>query len=174
MTLRLSARSLALQLKKNSMSLACAESCTGGLAAASLTMEPGASTYFLGAVIAYSNYAKINVLGVPPLIIENHGAVSRETALAMAEAARHNFASDCAFSITGIAGPGGGSPEKPVGTVWFGFLVGGAHYSEMHTFKGDRTRIRQDAAQWALDYLLKLLLQSNELDNTLRAGVSLN
>jgi len=174
MTLRVSAHNLALQLKKNCMSLACAESCTGGMAAASLTAEPGASEYFLGSVVAYSNNAKIRLLGVPQPIIDNHGAVSKETAMAMTKAARQSFGSDCAFSITGIAGPGGGSPDKPVGTVWFGFSVGEEHYSAMHTFKGSRSRIRRDAAQWALDYLLKLLLPSNELDNTLRAGVSLN
>lgn len=163
----LAAHALALYLKKKRISLACAESCTGGMAAAALTEEPGASDFFLGCVVAYANSAKNRVLSIPALVIETHGAVSRETAVAMAGNAKRLFGADCAFSITGIAGPEGGSRDKPVGTVWFGFSVGDETSAEMRVFEGDRERIRRDAASWALDRLRFLLCQSNELDNTL-------
>jgi nicotinamide-nucleotide amidase len=163
----LAAHKLGAYLKKNNMSLACAESCTGGLAAAALTKEAGASGYFLGCVVAYANSAKSRVLGIPARDIEAHGAVSKDTAMAMAQAARDNFGSDCSFSVTGIAGPGGGLPDKPVGTVWFGFSVNNAVYAKTHVFKGNRARIRRDAVTWALNTMLNLLCQSNELDNTL-------
>jgi PncC family amidohydrolase len=145
------AHALALNLKKKGITLACAESCTGGMAAAALTEEPGASDYFLGCVVAYANGAKNRVLGISAQIIETYGAVSSETAVAMAVNAKRLFRADCAFSITGIAGPDGGSRHKPVGTVWFGFSVGDAPLSEMHVFEGDRSQIRMDAATWALD-----------------------
>lgn len=173
MTQGLAAHKLGSYLKKNCMSLACAESCTGGLAAAALTREPGASEYFLGCVVAYANSAKSLALGMPAHILEAHGAVSRESAIAMASAVKHTFGSDCAFSITGIAGPDGGSPDKPVGTVWFGFYVRGTVHAGTHVFPGDRDQIRRSAVKWALDHLLNLLCQANELDNTLQAGVSL-
>jgi len=173
MTPRIAAHTLAMYLKNSDMTLACAESCTGGMAAANLSAEPGASKFFLGCVVAYSNSAKSRILGIPASLIEHHGAVSRETAMAMAGAARDKFSADCSFSITGIAGPDGGTPAKPVGTVWFGFQIGDAINSELHVFTGSRSIIRREATQWALDHLLKLLLQSNELDNSLQAGVSL-
>jgi PncC family amidohydrolase len=163
----LAAHSLALHLKKKRISLACAESCTGGMAAAALTEEPGTSDFFLGCVVAYAKSAKNRVLGVPAQVIETYGAVSSETAVAMAGNAKRLFGADCAFSITGIAGPDGGSRDKPVGTVWFGFAVGDEPSAEMRVFEGDRGRVRRDATSWALDHLRYLLCQSNELDNTL-------
>jgi PncC family amidohydrolase len=163
----LAAHKLGVYLKKTGKSLACAESCTGGLAAAALTKEAGASGYFLGCVVAYANSAKSRVLGIPARIIEAHGAVSKESAMAMAQAARDNFGSDCAFSITGIAGPEGGIPGKPVGTVWFGFSFNDTVQVKTHVFSGDRAHIRRDAVIWALNTMLNLLCKANELDNTL-------
>jgi PncC family amidohydrolase len=167
------ARLLASTLIKAGMSLACAESCTGGLAAAKLTGRAGASKYFMGCVVSYSNSAKCRLLGVPTDIMENFGAVSKETAIAMAKGALRAFCSDCAFSITGIAGPDGGLPGKPVGSVWFGFAIRGAVSAEFHLFEGNRTKIRDDATIWAFNHLTHLIRGTNELDNPLEAGVSL-
>lgn len=134
--------------------IAVAESCTGGLLGGRLTAIPGSSDTFLGGTIAYSDSAKVRRLGVPEALLEAHGAVSEPVALAMAEGAVRNFGSEVAVGVTGIAGPGGGSPEKPVGTVWFGFVAGGDRWSERVAFPGNRAEIRARAAQFALFRLL--------------------
>lgn len=138
----------ALRLRGNS--LAVAESCTGGLLGGRLTETPGSSDVFRGGVIAYSNRAKGDLLDVPIALIEAHGAVSREVAEAMAAAVATRFGADTAISITGVAGPGGGSAEKPVGTVWFGLLQGGVVDSVRMQFPGDRSEVRARATQAAL------------------------
>ena len=109
---------LGARLKKRGLTLAFAESCTGGLAGARLTSVPGSSAYFLGGVVAYSDAVKIRQLGVPPKLVAKHGAVSSECASAMAQGARRRFGSDIAVAITGLAGPGGACAGKPIGTVF--------------------------------------------------------
>lgn len=156
MTVAQAASRLAASLSLAGKTLACAESCTGGLAAAALTQEPGASEFFLGGVVAYSNEAKTVLLGVPTDVIREQGAVSEKTALALAAGAARALGSDYAFAITGIAGPSGGSPDKPVGTVWFGFFTAGAVVAERRVFEGERSRVRNDAAAYALARMAEL------------------
>ncbi|MBN2875575.1 MAG: nicotinamide-nucleotide amidohydrolase family protein [Spirochaetales bacterium] len=153
-------------------SLSCAESCTGGLAAAALTAVPGASSYFLGGVVAYSNDVKIRLLGVDTDTISSQGAVSATTALEMADGVARVMGADCSFAITGVAGPEGGTDEKPVGTVWFGFRTPAGSQAEMLVFDGGRDAIRVAAATHAMTRIAKLCKRPNELDNTIGAGVS--
>jgi PncC family amidohydrolase len=166
------ASELASIFKRSGFSLACAESCTGGLASARITDMAGASNYFFGGIIAYSNSAKTSLLHVDPDTIYKNGAVSEETAVAMARGASSVFKSDCAFSITGIAGPDGGSQEKPVGTVWFGFLVRDLIQAESRLFPGDRSAVRNAAVDFALTGITTLVRKKFELDNPREAGVS--
>lgn len=137
-------------LRSKRLHLALAESCTGGLVAERVTAIPGSSDVLLGGIVAYVNEAKIALLQVPPEVVTGHGAVSAETAEAMVRGARAKFGADVAVAITGIAGPGGGTPEKPVGTVWFAFAVGERVDSLMGRFVGSRGEIRARAAQAAL------------------------
>jgi len=134
--------------------LATAESCTGGLVAAALTAIAGSSDVVERGFVAYSNEAKSEVLGVAPAILAVHGAVSAETVAAMAAGALARAPIDLAVSITGVAGPGGGSPEKPVGLVYLGLAErAGAARTERHVFPGDRTQIRRAALVRALELL---------------------
>ncbi len=133
------------------LSLAAAESCTGGMVGAALTSVPGSSSVFLGSVVAYADEVKMSQLDVPPGLLAQYGAVSEETARAMAEGARDRLGADIAISITGIAGPGGGTPDKPVGTVWFGVAVGAGSRAVMRRFGGDRAGVRARATIFALD-----------------------
>ncbi|HLT59373.1 MAG: competence/damage-inducible protein A [Limnochordales bacterium] len=130
-----------------------AESCTGGLIAARLTNVPGSSAYFLGSVVAYSNEAKAQLLGVPPDVLAEHGAVSAPVAEAMAAGAMERLGATMGVSVTGIAGPGGGTPEKPVGLVYIGLARG--DWREVHRLQlaGDRERIRWHTSQAALDLI---------------------
>ena len=125
--------------------LATAESCTGGLIAAALTAFPGASAGFERGFVTYSNAAKSEMLGVAPALIEAEGAVSRAVAAAMAAGALAEAHADFALSVTGIAGPEGGSAAKPVGLVWFGLAGGGRMAAHERRFNGDRTGIRAAA-----------------------------
>ena len=168
---------LAEAMRTSGLSLSCAESCTGGMAAAAIADVPGASDYFMGGVVAYSNEAKRTLLHVPERTLLDHGAVSEETALAMARGVAAAFGTACAFSVTGIAGPGGGSAEKPVGTVWFGFCVRGSVSAELRVFPGDRTAVRESAAAYALRRMTESVRgvvdrHTIELDNPHEAGVS--
>jgi nicotinamide-nucleotide amidase len=138
--------------------LAVAESCTGGLLGARLTEIPGSSDVFVGGVIAYSDELKIELLGVPPELVAKHGAVSEPVAQAMAQGASQRFRVEAALSVTGIAGPGGGSPSKPVGTVWFGLATHGSVQSRRILFAGTRHEIRARAAQAALMLLHRHLV----------------
>jgi nicotinamide-nucleotide amidase len=140
--------------------LAVAESCTGGVLGARITAIPGASDTFVGGLVAYADRIKHTGLGVPAEILETHGAVSEPTVIAMAEGARRVFGADCAIAVTGIAGPGGGTPEKPVGTVWLGAATPAGTRAVKRVFPGDRDEIRQRSAQAGLDLLRRLLLRS--------------
>jgi nicotinamide-nucleotide amidase len=136
--------------------LALGESCTGGLAARRITDVPGASAVLLGGIVAYSNEAKVRHLGVDPSILESHGAVSRPVALAMAHGAARAFSATCGVGITGVAGPGGGSPDKPVGTVHVAAVVDGRAEARVWHFPEDREAVRIRSAQAALVLLLRL------------------
>lgn len=135
--------------------ISLAESCTGGKLAAAITDVAGSSAVFYGSAVTYSNVAKENILGVSGSIIERYGAVSRECALSMARGARDIYDADIAISVTGVAGPGGGTQEKPVGTVWFACSSGEREEAFMCCFDGDRDGIRSAAVKTALEYLLK-------------------
>jgi nicotinamide-nucleotide amidase len=125
--------------------------------AARITAVPGASDTFVGGVVAYADAIKRDLLQVPAATLEAHGAVSEETVRAMAEGAQARFGADCTIGVTGIAGPGGGTPEKPVGTVWLAARVGDATRAVQRILPGDREEIRQRAAQAALDLLRRQL-----------------
>jgi nicotinamide-nucleotide amidase len=137
--------------------LAVAESCTGGLVGARLTEIPGSSEVFVGGVIAYDNALKIELLGVPARLLAEHGAVSEPAARAMAEGAARRFNVAAAISVTGVAGPGGGTPEKPVGTVWMGCWYNGTVQTRRSVFPGSRQEVRARAAQAALFLLYRSL-----------------
>jgi nicotinamide-nucleotide amidase len=138
--------------------VATAESCTAGLLAARLTERPGSSDYVAGGVVAYANEAKVELLGVEPELIERHGAVSEPVAEAMAEGALRRFEADTAVAVTGIAGPGGGSEEKPVGTVcWSVKLADGRTLTRTLVLPGDRTDIRDRSTTVAMHLLRRLL-----------------
>lgn len=139
------------------LTLACAESCTGGRISAALTAIPGSSDVFMGGVVSYSNYVKIHTLGVLTSDLELHGAVSEEVVLQMAAGVRGVTGADCACSSSGIAGPGGGSPEKPVGTVWIAASVKDKSVSQLLHLKGAREDIASAAAERALLLLSSIL-----------------
>lgn len=132
---------------------ATAESCTGGGVGAAITAVPGSSAVFAGGVISYANEVKRDVLGVPAETLAAVGAVSPETAEAMAAGARALLKTDLAVSLTGIAGPDGGSAEKPVGLVWFGLATKDGVRTEKALFAGDRARVREQAVLHALGML---------------------
>lgn len=141
---------IGMLLKTKKMSLSTAESCTGGGIAALVTSVPGSSEYFNGGIVAYSNEVKMSLLHVSAETLEKYGAVSRETVTEMVKGAMETLKTDCAVATSGIAGPGGGTPEKPVGTVW----IAAAYKNEIVTMKqeGDSGRARnvQKAIQNAL------------------------
>ena len=132
---------------------ATAESCTGGGVGAAITSVPGSSSVFAGGVISYANEVKRDVLGVPEEVLASKGAVSPECAAAMAEGARRLLKADVAVSLTGIAGPDGGSAEKPVGLVWFGLSTAEGVRTERAIFAGDRAQVRAAAVDHALGML---------------------
>lgn len=145
------------RLRRRGYRLAVAESCTGGLLGGRLTGVPGSSTVFVGGTIAYANQAKIDQLGVSEADLASHGAVSEAIALQMAAGAARNFAADMAVGVTGIAGPDGGTADKPVGTIWLGFQSPDGRWAERVVFPGNRTEIRARAIQFALYRLLQVL-----------------
>ena len=147
-----------LYLQMRGAKLAVAESCTGGMVAERLTSVAGSSRYFLGGAVVYSNDLKTLFADVPPLLIEAHGAVSREVALALAENIRDICNADIGLGITGIAGPGGGTEEKPVGLVYTAVTDGQKHEVVERRFFGDRERIRRWASQQALDLVRRLMM----------------
>ena len=150
-------------LKEQGMTLALAESCTGGLISHRLTRVAGSSDYFIGGVVAYSNSLKEQLLGVDEKIINRHGAVSSETARAMAEGVRSRTGADIALSVTGIAGPEGGTAEKPVGTVCFGLASASGTSDFSCHFAGERWQVQEASCHHGLD-LLRLNLQHQSKD----------
>ena len=144
-------------LQNKGWMLATAESCTGGLIAGACTDLAGSSAWFERGMVSYSNAAKSELLGVPEALITTHGAVSEPVARAMAEGAIARSQAQVAVAVTGVAGPTGGSPDKPVGTVWFGWSVGGVLSSERQLFAGDRATIRAATVRHALQTLVRLL-----------------
>ncbi len=150
------ATQLAAALQKKGWMLATAESCTGGLIAAACTDLPGSSNWFERGFVSYSNHAKSELLDVDPALIAQHGAVSEVVARAMALGAVRRSRAQVSVAVTGVAGPTGGSRDKPVGTVWFGFMVDGQLSSEVQQFKGDRAAVRAATVQHALARLLAL------------------
>lgn len=145
-------------LRKSNATLAVAESCTGGMLAERITSVPGSSDYFVGGFITYTGRMKTDLLGVPEAVLQQYGAVSRETAEAMATGARRRTGATFALSVTGVAGPGTGGEAVPVGTVFIGLADAGGCQAVHRVFPGDRTRIRSYAAQMALDLLRRKLL----------------
>ena len=154
------AASLGDRLAERGLTLAVAESCTGGMISALLTEREGASRYLLAGLTTYSNEAKTGLLGVDPEVLSTHGAVSEAVARAMAEGARRVTGADAAVAVTGVAGPGGGSPGKPVGTVWIAASLAARTVTEHHRFAGDRAAVRSAAVRSALELLDSLLTEA--------------
>lgn len=143
-------------LQQTHLMLATAESCTGGWVARALTSVPGSSNWFERGFVTYSNAAKSEMLGVPADVLEQHGAVSEPTVRAMAQGALINSRAQVAVAITGIAGPSGGTPDKPVGTVWFAWArTGHDMRAERHQLDGDREAVRRQSVAIALEGLFK-------------------
>jgi len=148
---------LAAQLQQRQWMLATAESCTGGLIAAACTDLSGSSNWFERGFVSYSNTAKTELLGVEAAQIERHGAVSAEVARAMAAGALAHSRAQVAVAVTGVAGPTGGTPDKPVGLVWFGYALPGQLSTEKMHFPGDRAAVRAATVHHALSRLLELM-----------------
>ena len=152
-----SVRLLADLMLKKGLMLATAESCTGGMIAAACTDLAGSSAWFERGFISYSNAAKTELLGVDAALIAEYGAVSEAVARAMAFGAAHHSQAQVSVAVTGVAGPAGGSADKPVGTVWFGFSVNGSLTSEMMRFGGDRAAVRVATVRHAASGLVSRL-----------------
>jgi PncC family amidohydrolase len=146
---------------QHGLKLAAAESCTGGLIGHLLTNIAGSSRYYLGSVTAYANEAKVRLLGVQLETLEKYGAVSSETVIEMASGVRKILEADIGISVSGIAGPGGGTPEKPVGTVWIGLSTLQGEYSRHYLWTGDRLAVKEKTAQAALSLLVDHLQKEN-------------
>jgi nicotinamide-nucleotide amidase len=140
-------------LRDRGLRLATAESCTGGLIGHRLTNIPGSSDYYLGGVVAYANVVKAGMLGVRQQTLDESGAVSRETVLEMASGVRRVLRADIGLSVSGVAGPGGGTPDKPVGLVWIGLIAPQAIAARRFRFEGARLAVKAQAAQAALELL---------------------
>ena len=151
---------LAQALQARGWMLATAESCTGGLIAAQCTELAGSSLWFERGFVSYSNAAKTELIGVPAALIAAHGAVSEPVARAMAQGALQHAQAQVSVAVTGIAGPGGGSADKPVGTVWLAWCVAGLLSSERCVFGGDRAAVRAATVQHALQGLLTRVLRA--------------
>jgi len=144
-------------LRARGLKLATAESCTGGLIADKITDVPGSSDYFLGGFVSYAYEAKVASLGVSWDTLKAHGAVSRETVLEMARGARRALGADLAISVSGIAGPGGGLPEKPVGATWIGLATPDVERAEGFYWKGNRRENKEQSAQAAMRMVIECL-----------------
>jgi len=137
--------------------LAVAESCTGGLIGHLITNVPGSSSYYLGSVTAYANQAKVRLLGVAPTTLEQYGAVSAETVIEMARGIRQVLSAEVGLAVSGIAGPDGGTPEKPVGLVWIGLSAPGLEQAWHYLWPGDRLQVKEQTARQALHLLVDYL-----------------
>ena len=144
-------------LRTRGLKLATAESCTGGLIADRLTDVPGSSDYFLGGIVAYAYEAKVALLDVSWDTLRAHGAVSREVVLEMARGARKALSADLAVSVSGIAGPGGGLPDKPVGTTWLGLATPDGEWARQFVWDSDRRGNKELSAEAALQFVLDYL-----------------
>jgi PncC family amidohydrolase len=144
-------------LKERNLKLGVAESCTGGLLGSRITDVPGSSEYYLAGIVAYAYEAKVALLGVSWDTLNSKGAVSRETVLEMARGARRALNVDIALSVSGIAGPGGGTPDKPVGTTWIGLVARDTEQAKLFQFSGDREQNKVSAVDAALTLLLNYL-----------------
>lgn len=144
--------------------MATAESCTGGLLASVLTDVAGSSAYMLGGVVSYSNHAKMRLLAVQDATLQTYGAVSAETAAEMAQGARRLLGGDIGLATTGIAGPGGGTPDKPVGTVYLHLSATGVEWGERHVWPHDRAGNKLASVQASLDLLLRYLDRRSQSD----------
>jgi nicotinamide-nucleotide amidase len=163
-TLRRLASTVADGMRERGQMLAVAESCTGGWIAKTLTDVAGSSAWFECGVVAYSYEAKEALLGVAPSTLEQHGAVSQETAVEMVSGALARFGASIAVAVTGIAGPGGGTPDKPVGTVWIAWKRrGGYAHAERFQFDGDREAVRRRTVAQALAGIPKILRSSGSV-----------
>ena len=145
------------RLTERNERLCVAESCTGGLLSAALTAVPGSSRVFAGGVVAYANAVKAQILGVDWATLDEHGAVSEQTAAEMAKNAQIHFRSDHVIATTGIAGPEGGTDDKPVGTVCFAWISSEGLTTACARFDGDRANVRRQAVRYALDRLAQLV-----------------
>lgn len=148
---------IAEKLRSHKQKLAFAESCTGGLLSYRMVALAGISDVYLGGIVAYDNQVKIQQLNVTSELLQKHGAVSSEVALKMASSVRIKLSSDWSVAITGIAGPSGGSPEKPVGTVWFAVSGPQIEKSVCKNFSGNRHEIQNQSADFALEFLNQFL-----------------
>ena len=147
---------VAAAMSESATTLVTAESCTGGWIAKALTDRPGSSAWFLGGVVSYSDTLKTSLLDVPAALIAEHGAVSDAVVRAMAQGARVRFGADLAVATSGVAGPDGGTQEKPVGTVWVAWASAGATRSELLSLDGDREAVREATVRRALAGLVEV------------------
>jgi PncC family amidohydrolase len=152
-------------LHQKGLRIATAESCTGGLIGHRITNIAGSSDYFTGGVVAYAYEAKVSLLGVSWDTLTKYGAVSRETVLEMAEGARQRLGADIAISVSGIAGPGGGLPGKPVGTMWIGLVSADGKWARAFRFPGSRGEVKAAGAEAALQMLLDYLQGQRDLES---------
>jgi PncC family amidohydrolase len=148
---------IGILLRTRGLKIATAESCTGGLVADHITDVPGSSDYFVGGVVAYAYEAKVTLLQVSWDTLRLHGAVSRETVIEMARGVRTALGADIGISVSGIAGPGGGLPEKPVGTTWIGLSARDGDWARTFLWDGDRRLNKESSAQAALQFVLDYL-----------------
>ncbi len=144
-------------LRKHGLRLAVAESCTGGLIGDRITNIPGSSTYYMGSVTAYAYEAKVRLLGVKWKSLEKHGAVSKQVVLQMARGVRRALAADIGLSVSGIAGPGGGTEDKPIGLTWVGLSTFDHEEAQQFVWDGDRLRNKDESAQATLQLLIDYL-----------------
>ncbi len=156
-SLNIALENLGKRLQQKKLICATAESCTAGLLGASITSIAGASTWYAGGIIAYANEVKIKQLNVPEQILIDHGAVSAPCVMHMASGICEKLGADIGISVSGIAGPGGGTDKKPVGTVWIGFSILGVTSAKLFNFQGDRESVRMQAVVHAIEDILKRL-----------------
>jgi PncC family amidohydrolase len=148
---------IGILLRARGLKLATAESCTGGLVADHITNVPGSSDYFIGGMVTYSNEAKMALLQVSQDTLRDHGAVSREAVIEMARGVCNSLGADIGISVSGIAGPGGGSADKPVGTTWIGLSVAVSDWARNFVWNGNRRANKEASAQAALQFILDYL-----------------
>jgi PncC family amidohydrolase len=161
---------IGLLLQQSGLKLAVAESCTGGLVCDRITDVPGSSAYFIGGVVAYAYEAKLKLLDIPWDSLQAHGAVDRETVLAMARGVRYALQTDLGLSVSGIAGPAGGMPGKPVGLTWIGLSAPDGEWARVFIWAGDRVQNKASSAQAALRLLYDYLQGERSLEMDDRAG----